>query len=100
MSIEDKIVSIRKEFLTDTDSYSDNKINIDELKVKYLGRKGLLSQVFDLLKNSDSKDRPVLGKKLNLFKKEISDHLEKITSEVEIKNSSYEVDDLDFSLIQ
>lgn len=98
MSIEDKIVSIRKEFLTDTDSYSDNKINIDELKVKYLGRKGLLSQVFDLLKNSDSKDRPLLGKKLNLFKKEVSDHLEKMTSKVEIEDSSYDGNDLDFSL--
>ena len=98
MSIEDKIVSVRKEFLADTNSNSGNKIDIDELRVKYLGRKGLLSKVFDLLKNSDSKDRPVLGKKLNLFKKEISDHLEKMTSKVEIEDSSYDGNDLDFSL--
>jgi phenylalanyl-tRNA synthetase alpha chain len=42
---------------------------LEEYRLKYLSRKGLLAQLFDELKTADKEQKPVLGKKLNEVKK-------------------------------
>jgi phenylalanyl-tRNA synthetase alpha chain len=43
--------------------------SLEEFRLKYLSRKGLLAQLFDELKGADKEQKPVLGKKLNEVKK-------------------------------
>ena len=53
------------------------------LHIKYLGRKGLVADLFNNLKDVPSEDRPILGKVLNDLKNDISKSL------VGIKGSSF-----------
>jgi phenylalanyl-tRNA synthetase alpha chain len=42
---------------------------LEEYRLKYLSRKGLLAQLFEELKTADKEQKPLLGKKLNEVKK-------------------------------
>ena len=46
MNIKDTIESVRKQFRTDSDPFPDDNDKIDSLKIKYLGRKGLIANLF------------------------------------------------------
>ena len=49
MNLNDKIQTIKKSFKEDKISFKSGKIEFDDLKNKYLGRKGLLSELYNLL---------------------------------------------------
>ena len=57
----DKLESVRNSFLTDLESFPENPQKIDELRSKYLGRKGLIASLFSLMGNASEEERPVLG---------------------------------------
>ena len=71
MDIDNNIQTIRKEF------YQDLEQNMDpqDLKVKYLGRKGYVSQLFKSLKDVNEEDRAQVGQDINAFKEEIFSEL-------------------------
>lgn len=62
--LADKINSLKKEFQKDISTVSSLK-DIEEIRVKYFSRSGLLSRLFDELKTVSKEDKPVLGKHLN-----------------------------------
>jgi len=98
LPIEEKIDIVRKKFLTDIESFPKNEIEIEELRSKYFGRKGLVSDLFASLGGATEKERPELGKKLNLFKNEISAQFREKFSAISDDNSNIDHDKLDFSL--
>ena len=77
MSIKESIESVRKSFRTDSDPLPTDSKDLELLHIKYLGRKGLVADLFSQLKDVSNKERPILGKVLNDLKNEISKSLDK-----------------------
>ena len=72
MSITDQIQKIRSEFRSDLDTLSSENGAVDQIRIKYLGRKGLVASLFVQMGKVDSDERPKMGKVLNKLKSEIT----------------------------
>ena len=72
MNIKESIESVRKLFRTDSDPFPTNYQTVEALRIKYLGRKGLVAGLFSMMKDVSDKERPIAGKLLNEIKQEIS----------------------------
>ena len=76
MSPVDKIKSVRIDFFSDFESTTDNKDEINQLKAKYIGRKGIVTGLFKLISDVKPEDKALFGKNLNDLKIEITSHIE------------------------
>ena len=72
MNLKESIESVRNDFRADSDPFPSNSKSIELLYNKYLGRKGLIADLFIKLKDVSNKERPAIGKSLNQLKNEIS----------------------------
>ena len=68
MSITDQIQKIRSEFRSDLETLSSENGAVDQIRIKYLGRKGLVASLFVQMGKVDSDERPKMGKVLNKLK--------------------------------
>ncbi|PIV38489.1 MAG: phenylalanine--tRNA ligase subunit alpha [Candidatus Portnoybacteria bacterium CG02_land_8_20_14_3_00_45_8] len=64
------IDKVRKKFAEDLKKLSD-KQSLEDLRVKYLGRKGELNKILEKVKTLGEKERAEHGRQLNAFKQEI-----------------------------
>ena len=93
MSLNEKIQSISEAFLKDKNDFNSGLITFEELKNKYLSRKGLLSELYPLLNDMPDSDKPVFGKKINSVKNEISYEINQlIDDENSSSDSSFSID--------
>lgn len=74
--MKDKVSSIRQQFKNDLNQVKLAK-DVEQLKVKYLGKKGVVQELLMELRLAASEDRPLLGKVVNELKEEISSLSEK-----------------------
>ena len=72
MKLKESIESVRKQFRADSDPFPINEKSLESLRVKYIGRKGLLSGLFSVMKDVLPGDRPLAGQLLNELKVEIN----------------------------
>jgi len=72
MKLKESIESVRKQFRADSDPFPINEKLLESLRVKYIGRKGLLSGLFSVMKDVLPEDRPLAGQLLNELKVEIN----------------------------
>ena len=56
---------------------------LEDIRVKYLSRNGLISKLFDELKDVSKEDKPHLGKALNVLRNEISEKFNELKEELE-----------------
>jgi phenylalanyl-tRNA synthetase alpha chain len=63
----DKIDQIKKQFDADCQSIK-NLESLENLRIKYLGRKGLVSEAFSLLSQVSKDEKPKFGQGLNKLK--------------------------------
>lgn len=75
MENTETIKSIGKEALKDFEKVSSYQ-EVENFRIKYLGRKGILSNLFDKLKELPKEEKPQFGKELNLLKKELEEKYE------------------------
>ncbi len=98
MSFREKIDSVRTSFLTAIDPFPEDQKSIDKLHTEFLGRKGLVSNLFSSLQSADKKDLPSLGKELNLLKNELklifNDKIKELKSSQKTKSDK----SIDFSV--
>ena len=74
--------------------------SLEQLKVKYIGKKGLFTNLLKSLSNLDQKDKASAGKTLNILKKEIDEYFnekKKFLSDIEL-NKKLEHEKIDISL--
>ena len=71
MTLKAKIKSIRLSFLEDLKSAKNSK-QLDEIKIKYLGKKGHVAALMVELKNVTKEERPTFGMLINDLKVEIT----------------------------
>ncbi|MEE9189871.1 MAG: phenylalanine--tRNA ligase subunit alpha [Candidatus Neomarinimicrobiota bacterium] len=84
MSINNKIEAVREKFRTALDSFPSDSIEIEKLRVKFLGRKGLIAGLFAEMGSLSSSERPDIGKILNEVKSDLTAQFEKKTAAVKI----------------
>lgn len=96
MSIIDEINKIKSNFKSDLDLLKLKKINSDEVKYKYLGRKGLVSNLYSLLSSVDNAEKPKIGKEINQLKLDISNQIDSLNNISE--NQKSKLLDSDYSL--
>lgn len=73
--MNDSIKKLRSEF--ESDLQAANTVQLaDELKVKYLGKKGPVQQLMKTLKDATEEERPLLGKYINDLKIEFTEKLD------------------------
>tara|TARA_B100001250_G_scaffold120805_1_gene102561 strand:+ start:454 stop:1464 length:1011 start_codon:yes stop_codon:yes gene_type:complete len=95
MSLLNKIDSIQKSFLSELSSATNDSSKLSDLYNKYLGRKGLVSNLFSDLSIVSSKDKPIVGQKINLLRNSIQKSFDQFDlNKNKIKNSS----DIDLTL--
>lgn len=69
--MKDKVTAIREQFRSDLAQVKLVK-DVEQLKVKYLGKKGLLQDLVLELRTASPEERPHLGKLINELKEEVS----------------------------
>ncbi len=69
--MEERVAELRQQFQNDLKNIKDSK-GIEELRVKYLGKKGPMQQLMVELRNVAPDERPRLGQKINELKSEFS----------------------------
>ena len=68
-----------KEYLVDVDSFSgDSKEEIENFRIKYLSRKGIIKDLMEDFKAVDNKLKPQLGKVINELKSSINNKIEEL----------------------
>ena len=72
MSTQETIESVRESFRTDSKLVVKDPVKYESLKIKFLGRKGLVAELFSNIPNVAIDLRPQYGKNLNELKNEIS----------------------------
>jgi len=91
-----EIIQIKNEFdreIEDTHSLQE----LEQLRIKYLGRKGSVTSLFDHLKEIPAAEKPEAGKKLNALRQEISDKINELKSELN-KNLASALPEIDLTL--
>ena len=74
---------------------TDSQIDLENFRIKYLGKKGIITDLFKLLKGIDQKDKKSYGKVLNDLKKEVNYKIELISKKLK---SQQKVSNKDFDL--
>ena len=92
----EKIDQIKQEFETDTSSIND-KSALEEIRVKYLGRKGKVSAAFQLLSEVPIEQKPEFGQRLNQLKKVIETAYDKLNQKFDFEDEKISSIDLTLS---
>lgn len=74
--MEEEVKSIKRSFEEDVENAKDAN-SLEAIRVKYLGRKGLISELMGRLPSLDKGKRPAVGRELNLLKAHIQKELQK-----------------------
>ena len=90
-----KITEIKEKFESDLKGIANSEM-LEELRIKYLGRKGLVSQTFAMLSEVPADQKRDFGKNLNLLKNEIEQRYQDL--ENKLKQGSKKAQKLDLTL--
>nr|HPM43261.1 hypothetical protein [Candidatus Omnitrophota bacterium] len=69
-----RIQDIEREAIGEIDAASGQ--DIEALRVKYLGRKGIITELFKKMGEVSSEERPEIGRLINLLKETVSGRLD------------------------
>ncbi len=87
--LDEKINSVSKDFEKDISEVSDLK-QLEELRIKYLSRNGLVSNLFENLKSASKQEKPLLGKNLNSLRNDITGKFNSLKEKLDSSNNSGE----------
>ena len=79
MDIKESIESVRRQFRSDSDPFPSDKDSLENLKIKFLGRKGLIANLFSQIPNLSNDQKPIAGKLLNHLKIELENSFPSVT---------------------
>ncbi len=65
---------------------------IEQLRIKYLGRKGLLNELFAEFKEVPKEEKPEVGKKINELKKEAQKKIEQLSRQAKQEGNKQKID--------
>jgi phenylalanyl-tRNA synthetase alpha chain len=77
--LTDNIVRVKKDFSKDVAAIKDGS-ELEKIRIKYLGRNGIISKLFDQLIDVSKDNKPEVGKELNLLRTDVTSQFEKLQS--------------------
>ena len=77
----ERIEETLKQFLNDVEDVKDQKF-LEELRLKYMGKKGLVTSLMPLLKDVPNEQKRDMGMKINSVKKEIEEKLSSLAEKL------------------
>ncbi len=85
-----------KSHIKNVENFNTNsQIDLENFRIKYLGKKGIITDLFKFLKNINQKDKKSYGKALNDLKKEVNVKIksisEKLKSQQKILNKEFDL---------
>ncbi|KAA3661728.1 MAG: phenylalanine--tRNA ligase subunit alpha, partial [Calditrichaeota bacterium] len=89
--ILDDLDEIKAKFEIDSNVVDDDK-SLENLRIKYLGRKSALTDTFKYMGKLPNDQKPVLGQKLNVLKNHIQDRLDHIRQDLNSKTQKINID--------
>ena len=92
MTLEVKIKSVKSDFLTDLDAFHEGNMDLPILRQKYIARNGLVADLFKMLSQVSSEDRPRYGQLLNELKNNIASKIDSLSTVLEDSDSLGNVD--------
>ena len=92
MTLEVKIKSVKSDFLTDLDTFHEGNMDLPILRQKYIARNGLVADLFKMLSQVSSEDRPKYGQLLNELKNNIASKIDSLSTVLEDSDSLGNVD--------
>ncbi len=94
--LKEKIKSLKEEFDKEI-NLADSNEKLEEIRLKFLSRNGLLSKLFDGLKEVGKEEKPGLGKELNFLRNEITGKFNTVKENFERQNTG-EINSIDLTL--
>ena len=70
----ENINKIQQDFDSHLESISDSK-QLEQIRINFLGKKGQLQELMKQLRNASPREKPKLGKDINLLKQYIEDKI-------------------------
>ena len=92
MTLEVKIKSVKNDFLTDLATFHEGNMDLTSLRQKYIARNGLVADLFKMLSQVSSEDRPKYGQLLNELKNNIASKIDSLSTDLEDSDSLGNVD--------
>ena len=76
------MIEIIKEHIKEVENFSaDSKENSESFRIKYLGKKGILNELFKKFKDIDANERKIIGKEINILKSKVKKKVLEFQSE-------------------
>jgi phenylalanyl-tRNA synthetase alpha chain len=99
MSLSAKIEEIRSEFIKELKSATHSK-DLENLKVRFLGKKGPIQQLMMELKNCTPDERPLFGKLINDLKEDLTSHVDNTLARIleQEKSARFDQEKIDITL--
>jgi len=93
----DDIVRLKSEAMSEAKA-SSSQAELEQVRIKYLGRNGFLPQIMQGLKDENPADRPMIGRLANEFKQETQAAIEARKQELAAAAGTVAADAFDFTL--
>ncbi len=93
----DKISETRNNFDDDLSKVSDLN-SLEDVRLKYLSRKGILTQFFEDFKSVPNDQKKLVGQSLNNLKTHIQEKFDSLKSEIESRTNLQKQSDIDLTL--
>ncbi len=90
--MQDRVISLRQQFQSELSSLQHSK-DVEQLKVKYLGKKGPIQDLMQHLRDAPTDKRPLLGQQINLLKEEIAQLCEQAFQSFSKAELAYRLDE-------
>lgn len=91
-----EIENIKSDFSHEISKASD-AAELEQIRIKYLSRNGIVTKLFEELKYASSEEKPIFGKLLNTLRSQVTDLFNQKKSEVELNKTS-DSSEIDLSL--
>ena len=85
--MQEKLVSIKENAFNEL-TIADSSLKLEEIRVKYLGKKGELTTILRSMGGLSKEERPVVGKLVNEVKKEVEDKIEEKLNAIKEKEKN------------
>ena len=85
MSLKDTIKAVREQFRTAIENTSNDPSTLEEIRVKFLGRKGEVAKLFSTMGKIAAEEKAEAGKLLNDLKNDLQSKFDSLNKNNESK---------------
>ena len=97
--MQEKLLAIKEAAFNEI-SAAENSGTLEEIRVKYLGKKGELTTILRGMGSLTPEERPIVGKLVNEAKSEVEQKLEEVGTAIKTKEINIQIIIPNFNFIQ